>query len=92
MPRSCILVASCQCLVMDTMAYTGHHPRSAKRLYTTDEAAATLGISRTRLYQLLVAGAISSVKIGRRRLFRPVDLDRWVEGLPVEQGPTGDAA
>lgn len=64
-----------------TMGYNGHHPASRKRLYTLDEAANSLGISRTRLHQLVASGAIRSLKLGRRRMFRPVDLDDYVEGL-----------
>ncbi|MGH9072877.1 MAG: helix-turn-helix domain-containing protein [Acidimicrobiales bacterium] len=69
-----------------TMGFTGHHPRSPKRLYTLEEAAASLGISRTRLHQLVATGAIASLKLGRRRMFRPQDLDDYVEGLA--SGPT----
>jgi excisionase family DNA binding protein len=64
------------------MAYSGHHPRSTKRLYTVSEAAKSLGISRTRVHQLVAAGAIDSVKVGRRRMFLAEALDTYVSGLP----------
>ncbi|MGI8753301.1 MAG: helix-turn-helix domain-containing protein [Acidimicrobiales bacterium] len=63
------------------MAFSGHHPRSTKRLYTVLEAATSLGISRTRLHQLVAAGAIVSVKVGRRRMFSADALDAYVSGL-----------
>lgn len=70
------------------MAYSGHHPRSTKRLYTVLEAAASLGISRTRVHQLVAAGAINSVKVGRRRMFPAEALDAYVSGLrPARQSP-----
>lgn len=64
------------------MAFHGHHPRSTKKLYSAEEAAACLGISKTYLYRLAKSGQIGSVKAGARRLFRPSDLDSWVQGLP----------
>lgn len=38
------------------------------RLLSIDEAAATLGIGRTRLYREVGAGQLRTVKVGRRRL------------------------
>jgi excisionase family DNA binding protein len=38
--------------------------------YSPAEAAAVLGISRARLYQLLDDGTVPSLKLGRRRLIR----------------------
>lgn len=42
-------------------------------------ACARLSISRTTLYRLTAAGSVQAVKIGRRTLFRPADLDRLAE-------------
>jgi excisionase family DNA binding protein len=39
-----------------------------EHLLSIDEAAATLGIGRSTLYQELDAGRIRSLKVGRRRL------------------------
>lgn len=36
-------------------------------LYRPDEAARVIGVSRSRLYELLASGEIRSVKIGRSR-------------------------
>lgn len=65
------------------MPYHGHHPRSGKKLYNSQEAAECLGISLTHLYRLSKSGEIGSVRAGVRRLYRPEDLDRWVQGLPA---------
>jgi excisionase family DNA binding protein len=49
---------------------------AADRLaYSPAEAAALIGISRARLYQLLDDGTLPSVKLGRRRLIRHQALD-----------------
>ena len=39
-----------------------------RRAYHVNEAAAAFGLSRSTLYKLMSAGALRSVKIGRRRL------------------------
>jgi excisionase family DNA binding protein len=38
-----------------------------KLLYTTAEAAALLGLCRNKVYELMYAGTLKSVKIGRSR-------------------------
>ncbi|WP_315093228.1 helix-turn-helix domain-containing protein [uncultured Cellulomonas sp.] len=58
------------------MATTG-----AKVLLTPDEAARALGISRSKVYELILTRTLESVKIGACRRV-PVDaLDAYVEGL-----------
>jgi excisionase family DNA binding protein len=44
-----------------------------------EELAKFLGLSRTRTYELLSAGIIPSVHIGRLRRVRRTDVDRFVE-------------
>lgn len=53
----------------------------AKLLLSAEEAARALGIGRTRMYELLRAGNVPSVKLGRSRRIRPEDLDEFVERL-----------
>ena len=48
-------------------------PRTA---YSLDEAARSLGLSRRTLYELMAAGTLASVKLGRRRLVPAAELDR----------------
>ncbi len=42
------------------------------------EAARMLSISPRHLGALVAAGDVPSLKLGRRRLFRVADLDRWL--------------
>ena len=44
-----------------------------------EELAKFLGLGRTRTYELLSAGIIPSVRIGRLRRVRRTDVDRFVE-------------
>ncbi len=60
-----------------------------KRLYRPAEAAETLGVSRARLYQLIAAGEIGSVKIGVSRRVPAVDLDAYVSRLRSQHGADG---
>ncbi len=57
-------------------------------LLKPDDAAARLGIGRSKLFELLAAGLIESVTIGRSRRITPAALSRYVESL----SSTGDAA
>jgi excisionase family DNA binding protein len=50
-----------------------------KTWYRPEEATAYLGIGRTRIYALLTAGEIPSVKVGRTRHIRRADLDKYME-------------
>ena len=54
-------------------------------LITVEQAATQLGIGRTRTYQLVLAGKIQSVKIGRRRLVVRARLEEFVQLLLSEQ-------
>jgi len=58
------------------------------RLLKIPEAAAELSIGRSRLYELLQAGELRSVKIGTRGVRVPAsELDRFVEGQLREAKP-----
>ncbi|WP_035800525.1 helix-turn-helix domain-containing protein [Kitasatospora mediocidica] len=48
-------------------------------LYTPEEAAKVLRISRSKLYQLLADHELTSIKIGRCRRVRPADIDAYIE-------------
>lgn len=56
----------------------------SKLLYTPEEAAQALGISRSKLYVLLAAGDIASVQVGRSRRVRVATLERFVDSLGVD--------
>ncbi len=49
--------------------------------YGPGEAARLLGVSRSRLYQLIDAGQLESVTLGRRRLIRHRDLEGLLDRL-----------
>lgn len=54
---------------------------ATKLLLTTEEAALALGISRTKVYELILAGTLVSVKIGTRRRVPVAALDAYVQAL-----------
>ncbi|MFC2153115.1 helix-turn-helix domain-containing protein [Actinomycetota bacterium] len=53
-------------------------------LYTTDEAARVVGIGRSKLYELMAAGKIESVHIGRSRRIPAEALADFVAALRQE--------
>ncbi|MBX3430807.1 MAG: helix-turn-helix domain-containing protein [Hyphomonadaceae bacterium] len=53
-------------------------------------AARLIGIGRTKLYEALTSGELSSYRIGRRRLIRVVDLEAWL-GAHAVKPADGDA-
>lgn len=59
-----------------------HDPETAapEHLVSLSEAAATLGISRTRLYAEIAAGRVRTVQSGRRRLVPASELVAFVRG------------
>jgi excisionase family DNA binding protein len=54
-------------------------------LLTVEEAAEMLRIGRTRTYELVMSGRITSVKIGRSRLVVRASLQEFVERLVMEK-------
>jgi excisionase family DNA binding protein len=61
------------------------HPPYTKLLYTPEEAAELLSMSRSRLYILLARAVIASIKEGRARLIPAVALDQYVQRRLEEQ-------
>ena len=57
--------------------------RQLDRLLTAAEAAALLGIGRSKLYELMARGAITSVKVDRCRRFRQSDVHYFISSLPI---------
>ena len=54
---------------------------SDKLLYRIPEVAEALNVSRSKVYELLKAGEIRSVRIDRTRLVRADDLRAYVDSL-----------
>ena len=61
--------------------HVAHHANVEPLLLTPEQAAKSLGISRTSLYPLLLDGTITSVKIGRSRRVPRAALEEYVERL-----------
>jgi excisionase family DNA binding protein len=74
---------------MDTT--TGHKDAGESTppggLLTPEQVAAHLGIGRTYAYQLLRTGQIPSLKLGKLRRVRPLDLARYLDALAEDQHP-----
>ncbi len=65
----------------------GHAPAVEPRLLlSVEEAADLLHLGRTRCYELVMGGALRSVKVGRRRLVVRAGLEEFVERLETDQG------
>ena len=58
-----------------------HMRRPMPRLLAIKQAIYELGISRTALYELINAGKLKTVKIGRRRLVPTEAIEELVAGL-----------
>ncbi len=54
------------------------------------DSAHRLAVGRSKVYELIGAGAIKTVKIGKRRLITETELKRYAESL--EDGPPEEAA
>ncbi|NUS86296.1 MAG: helix-turn-helix domain-containing protein [Streptomyces sp.] len=50
-------------------------------LYTPEQAAEALAIGRSTLYELMAAGALNYIKLGRCRRIRRADLESYVASL-----------
>jgi excisionase family DNA binding protein len=61
-------------------------PGLGRLLVSPDEAAQMLKIGRSKIYELLYEGAISSLRIGTSRRIRVVDLEAFIDDR-VRQGP-----
>ena len=56
-----------------------------KLLLTAQEAAEALGIGKTKVYDLIAAGSLESVKIGGCRRVLASSLRTFIEGLFVSR-------
>ncbi|MGH8898778.1 MAG: excisionase family DNA-binding protein [Egibacteraceae bacterium] len=56
----------------------------SKLLLKPEEAAALIGVGRSKMYELIAAGAVKSVKIGALRRVPATALDDYVAAL-IEQ-------
>lgn len=63
----------------------------ARLLYSIPDAAETIGIGRSMLYEFIADGLIHPVKIGRRTLIPHEELERFVREI-VESSTSDPAA
>lgn len=52
-----------------------------RMLLTVEEAAAAIGVGRSLMFELIAAGHIETVRVGRLRRVRPEQLRSYVESL-----------
>ena len=57
-----------------------------KAAYSVNESCSYVGIGRAYFYRLMGGGKIPSFNIGRRRLIRKADLDKFLEERLEEAG------
>lgn len=69
------------------MSTTASRLAPAKLLYTPEEAALALGISRSSLYLLIGDGRLPSVRLGTRRRITAAALEQFVADLDGRPGP-----
>ena len=62
-----------------------------EKLLGMREVADTLGLGRSKTWQLTASGDLPTVRLGRRRLVRTADLAEFIEA-PVHGGPPGPPA
>ncbi|WP_019873226.1 excisionase family DNA-binding protein [Sporichthya polymorpha] len=56
-------------------------PPVERMLLTVEEAAAAIGVGRSLMYELIAAGAVETVRVGRLRRVRPEALHDYVASL-----------
>jgi excisionase family DNA binding protein len=54
-------------------------------LLSAEQAAERLGVSFWTVYRLARTGRLASIRLGRRRLFAPQDLERLVRAMREER-------
>lgn len=59
---------------------TGEASPLERRAYSPVETAQVLGVSRSKVYEMLTAGTLTSIKLGGRQLIRSTDIDNLLQG------------
>jgi excisionase family DNA binding protein len=52
---------------------------SSRLAYGIDDAAAALGLSRSRIYELIAAGEIAACKVGKRTIIPAAELTAFLD-------------
>jgi len=61
-------------------------------VFTIDELAAYLKVSKSTLYKVVREGKVPCQKVGRHWRFRKTAIDRWLEGFAPEAAPAVKAS
>ncbi|MCO1657876.1 helix-turn-helix domain-containing protein [Pseudonocardia humida] len=67
--------------------FIGTDVPDSRILLSVEDAAGRLSISRTRMYALIKAGEIASIRVGRLRRIPSSALESFIERLTAEQIP-----
>ncbi len=51
------------------------------KLLSIEETCKTIGLGRTKIYQLVNSGELKAHKIGKRTVFRNEDVESFIESL-----------
>lgn len=60
---------------------------NVEQLMNVDDVLKTLGISRSKLHDLVRAGDLPAVKFGRRTMFRPGSVQKFIESHETRVEP-----
>ncbi len=58
-------------------------PNVATAALSVEQARTSIGLSRSAFYNLIGSGQLRTLKIGRRRLVRPAELERFLKSCEV---------
>lgn len=61
-------------------------------LLSIPDACRTLGIGKSKIYELIADGALTARKIGKKTLVPAADLERFAAGLPAASTKRGEVA
>lgn len=70
---------------MSTRILKPSHPADDGELMSVPEAARRIGISARKAYEMVSAGDIPAIRIGRHWRISPVRLDYWMHGERIER-------
>lgn len=56
---------------------------------TTADAARSLGIGKTKLFELIAGGELPAIRLGGRTLIRRSDLEDFIAALPRRKSAAG---
>jgi excisionase family DNA binding protein len=63
----------------------GSIPHVPRLGFSPDEAAASAGVSRTRIFEAIRDGTLTARKAGKQTVIESDELRRWVRALPVRR-------